>query len=263
MESFFEQLSKKQTVIHKLDTRVKIISVVIFILISSSLKSMVGLVAGALFIFLILKAVGTPFVSILHRLVWVFFFGGALIILFPFITPGNKIFTIQIGILNLSATQEGLNQALLLFFRLLSAILAVTLLNATTSFREILGGFRKLHMPALLVSIIEFTVRYFFVLKDELERMKLARKARGYNIKKSILYRDALLTMIQLIAVLFIRSMERAERVYLAMLARGYSGIQQPADRSERIQATDMLWGIGFVAFTVSMKLLEAGGMIG
>ncbi|KUO61985.1 MAG: hypothetical protein APF84_04975 [Gracilibacter sp. BRH_c7a] len=268
MNNFFEQLSNKQTIIHELDTRVKIISVVGFILISSSLQSFLGLAVGAAFLMIVLKLVGTPISPILRRLAWILVFGGALIALFPFITPGKEILAWQLGTLKISATQEGVDKAILLFLRLLSAVLAVTLLNATTGFREVINGFRKLHMPNILVSIIEFTVRYFFVLGDELTRMKLARKARGYDLNQSIINRKALMTITQLIAVLFIRSMERAERVYCAMLARGYGGVgsngeHRPVKRSERVQMADILWGIGFVCFTLSIKLLEAGGIIG
>lgn len=268
MNVFFEQLSNKQTSIHKLDTRVKILSVVGFIFVSSSLQSVFGLAVGAAFIMIILKAVGTPSTPIVHRLAWVFLFGGALIVLFPFITPGNNIYTLDLGILNISATQEGVDKAILLFLRLLSAVLAVTLLNATTGFREIINGFRKLHMPGLLVSIIEFTVRYFFVLGDELLRMKLARKARAFDLNQSIINKKALKTTAQLISVLFVRSMERAERVYCAMLARGYGGEElskdkKPVKRSERVQVADIVWGITFVCFSLSIKLLEAGGFIG
>lgn len=266
MNIFFEQLSNKQTIIHKLDTRVKIISVVGFILISSSLQSILGLAVGATFIMIILKAVGTPFSPIVQRLAWVFLFGGALIVVFPFVTPGREISSWEVGNLSITATQEGIDKAILLFLRLLSAVLAVTLLNATTRFREIITGFRKLHMPAILVGIIEFTVRYFFVLADELTRMKLARKARAYDLNQSIFNRKAFITIAQLIAVLFIRSMGRAERVYFAMLARGYGDYgreHQLVKRSEGVQVADILWGIGFVCFTLSIKLLEAGGIIG
>lgn len=266
MENFFAQLSPRDTIIHKLDTRVKILSVIGFIMISSSLQSASGLAAGAAFILFLLMAVGAPLSLVGRRLAWVMLFGGAMLVLFPFITPGRESFSWQAGFLNLTATEEGILKASLLFLRLLSAVLAVTLLNATTSFREILHGFRKLHMPGLLVDIIEFTVRYFFVLGDELNRMKLARQARAYDLGKSIFRKNSFKTIAQMISVLLLRSMGRAERVYLAMLARGYHGqpqAQGSARKSDRVQAADLLWGIGFVCMTLSIKLLEAGGLIG
>jgi len=262
MENIFIQLSDKQTVIHGLDTRIKIISVVGYILISSSLRSMVGLTLGAAFLLILLMKVGVPISLLGQRLAWVFLFGGALIILFPFITPGREIVLWQVGNLHIAATQEGVEKAVLLFLRLLSAILAVTLLNATTGFRQIINGFAKLYMPAILVGIIEFTVRYFFVLGDELTRMKLARKARAYDLKQSILLGKSLKTMAQLIAVLFVRSMERAERVYYAMLARGYRG-EQETSNDEPFLVADVVWGMGFVFFVLGIKLLEVGGWIG
>jgi cobalt/nickel transport system permease protein len=141
-------------------------------------------------------------------------------------------------------------------------VLAVGILNATTGFREIITGLRKLGVPGLLTSILEFTVRYLFVLGDELKRMKLARKARAYNMNKSILHREARKTIVQLLAVMFLRSIGRAERVYCAMLARGYNGEPSEA-KAEHIHQTDLIWGTGFIFLTLCIKLLEVGGLIG
>ena len=263
MHNFFEQLSKKDTILHRLDIRVKIISIVGFILISSSLKSILGLATGAVLIMSILIVIGTPIYAVLHRVAWVFFFGGALIIILPFITPGEDFFTWNLTVVELVATAEGVNKAIILFLRLLSAVLAVTLLNATAGFRKIIGGFRKLKMPGVLVGIIEFAVRYFFVLSDEAARMKLARKARAYDFSRSIAKKNSMKTLAQLVAVLFIRSLERSERVHLAMIARGYGNNPSTGNRSEKIQTADILWGTGFLCFTLSIKLLEVGGFIG
>jgi cobalt/nickel transport system permease protein len=226
MRNLLEPLSPKHTFLHRLDARIKLSFALAFILICSMLESVYVLAGAAFLLLVVLKAVGTPWPAVMQRLAWVLLFSGALIVFFPFLTPGKEVFSLEAGPVGITATQEGFSKAMLYGFRLLTAILAFTLLKATTGFREIMAGLRLLHVPAVLVSIIEFTIRYFFVLGDELARMKLARQARAYNLKRSIFCRRTGRILTQLLAVLFVRSLERAERVYLAMLARGYGGVK-------------------------------------
>ena len=75
-------------------------------------------------------------------------------------------------------------------------------------------------MPSLLVQIISFMIRYVNVVSDEMSRMKVARESRGFEASGIRSWRF----LGSVAAALFIRSYERGERVYLAMLARGYTG---------------------------------------
>lgn len=262
MDALFGRLSRRNTYIHRIDPRVKIISTVSFVIVTSTFHSVSSLIPGILLMLGFLAAVRIPWAYALRRLSWMLMFGGVLIILFPFITPGKEIIAFKLGSMSIAATGEGLDKAVILFCRVLSALLALTLLNATTSFREIINGLRHLHMPRILVSLLEFTVRYIFVLNDELQRMKLARKARAYDLNRSILHRDALKTMTQLLAVLFLRSVERGERVFHAMLARGYGG-EDRCCGSCRLKTADLMWGTAFVLFALSLKIIEVGGFFG
>lgn len=260
MDLVFGQVSKFNTPLHKIDTRVKIISLISYIVIASTLSSKIALFAGILLMGVLVLFARTPMSYLLKRLLWVLPFGGVLIILFPFITPGVSILKIKLGFTTLNATLQGVDKAIVLFLRLFSAMLALTVLNATTGFREVMEGFKHLKVPAILVHIVEFTVRYIFVLNDELNRMKLARKSRSYDFKQSVLHIEALRTLSQMIAVLFIRSIERGERVYNAMLSRGYGGENHCCGYC-KIKKLDLCWGTTLVVFAVFLKLTEVGGM--
>jgi len=100
------------------------------------------------------------------------------------------------------------------------SVLAVILLSSTTPFPELLKGLEKLRVPRLLTTIMSFMYRYIFVLSDELQRMRRARDSRGWSGKW--LWQAKVIG--HMIAALFLRSYERGERVYAAMLARGYDG---------------------------------------
>lgn len=100
------------------------------------------------------------------------------------------------------------------------SVLAVILLSSTTPFADLLRGMERLHVPRLLVALLSFTYRYIFVLVDEMQRMRRARDSRAWRGKW--LWQSR--TIGHMIAALFLRSYERGERVYAAMLARGYDG---------------------------------------
>lgn len=260
MDLTFGQVSKFNTPLHNIDTRVKIISLISYIVIASTLSSKLALFAGILLMGVLVLFARTPRSYFLKRLLWVLPFGGVLIIFFPFITPGVSIFRIELGFMMLDATSQGVEKAVILFLRIFSAMLALTVLNATTGFREVMDGFKHLKVPAILVHIVEFTVRYISVLIDELNRMKIARKSRSYNFKQSVFQFDALRTISQMIAVLFIRSVERGERVYNAMLSRGYGGEKHCCGYC-KIKKLDLCWGTTVVFFAVFLKIAEVGGM--
>ena len=91
---------------------------------------------------------------------------------------------------------------------------------ATTTMPEFLRGFDRLHAPRALTSIASFMIRYADVISDEVRRMRVARESRGFG-GRWIWHARAVAASA---GTLFIRSYERGERVYLAMVSRGYPG---------------------------------------
>jgi cobalt/nickel transport system permease protein len=94
------------------------------------------------------------------------------------------------------------------------------LLAATTPVRALLMGLERLHLPPVLVHIAGFTVRYLDVVLDQARRMRIARISRGHDPR----FAWQVAATARSIGSLFIRSFERGERVYLAMVSRGYTG---------------------------------------
>lgn len=117
-------------------------------------------------------------------------------------------------------------------------VITAIMLSASTSAREILIGLEKLRVPAPLVSIATFMLRYLNVINDELGRMKIARESRGFEERGLRSWR----ILAQTVGALFIRSYERGERVYLAMLSRGYIGAM-PKLSDEK----DSKWAVALV----------------
>ena len=94
----------------------------------------------------------------------------------------------------------------------------MVLLTSVTRFTDLLEVLWRLRVPSLLVTTLALLHRYLFVLIEELERMQRARRSRTFQADRATAWRGAA----QLAGHLFLRASGRAERVYLAMCARGW-----------------------------------------
>jgi cobalt/nickel transport system permease protein len=106
----------------------------------------------------------------------------------------------------------------LIVIRATLCLLTVILLSNTTPFAELLRVFRRVHVPALLVTTLALMYRYLFVLIEESERMRRARACRTYGGGR----RSTWKSLASVVGRLFVRSTERAERIHAAMCARGW-----------------------------------------
>lgn len=144
-----------------------------------------------------------------------------------FATPGNVVAEWQIGSLDLTVTDGGIVRLISLMLRTWLSVQMAILLTATTTFPDLTHALRHLYVPAVLVSIISFMYRYLFVLVEEAQRLLRARAARsaalpGKKAGGSVLWRAKVAG--GMAGQLFLRSLDRADRVYFAMVARGYRG---------------------------------------
>ena len=97
-------------------------------------------------------------------------------------------------------------------------LLTMVLLAGTTPVAELLAVLRSARVPALLVTTVALLYRYLFVLLEETERMNRARRSRTFTRHRLQTWK----TLANVIGQLFVRSTERAERIYAAMCARGW-----------------------------------------
>jgi cobalt/nickel transport system permease protein len=97
-------------------------------------------------------------------------------------------------------------------------LFTMILLANSTPFSEILAVLRRLRIPAVLMTTLALMYRYLFVLIDEAGRMKRARLSRTFAPQRARTW----VSLSSLIGQLFVRSSERAERIFHAMTARGW-----------------------------------------
>jgi cobalt/nickel transport system permease protein len=133
----------------------------------------------------------------------------------PFAGHGERV-----DWLGLSLSVDGLYGAWNIFAKGTLGVLASLLLAATTTMRDLILGLDRLHCPKVFTQIATFMLRYIDILIDDARRMRIARLSRGYDPR--------FLWQVKALAVglgaLFLRAFERGERVYLAMMSRGYTG---------------------------------------
>jgi cobalt/nickel transport system permease protein len=138
--------------------------------------------------------------------------------------------------------------------RVTLSVLAVVVLSSTTPFPTLLRGFQGLRAPALIVTIVAFMWRYLHVIGEEVRRMRIAREARGWRPRNLWQSRE---TIGGTIAALFIRSLERGERVYLAMTSRAYTGgVPAGLAGPVALRTADLLFVAGMAAFVTTARVL-------
>ncbi|MCX5406741.1 cobalt ECF transporter T component CbiQ [Streptomyces sp. NBC_00335] len=154
----------------------------------------------------------------------------AFALLMPFVAQGERV-----EFAGMSLSVSGLWGAWNVLAKGTLGVAASVLLASTTELRALLLGLQRLKLPPLLVQIASFMIRYGDVISDELRRMSIARRSRGFEARGirhwGVLAKTA--------GALFIRSYERGERVYLAMVSRGYAGSMPVIDE---VTATRTQW---------------------
>jgi cobalt/nickel transport system permease protein len=137
-------------------------------------------------------------------------------LLVPFARDGGQ----QYDLGPLVAYEEGLRTFAAVAAKATIGTVSAVLLGATTPFPEVLRGLEAMRAPRVLVMIAAFMYRYLFVIVDEVVRMRAALTARAYR-PRSALHAGALG---RVATATFLRTYARGERVYRAMLSRGYGG---------------------------------------
>src|SRR4030067_1315584 len=115
---------------------------------------------------------------------------------------------------------KGSHAAVAAFLKAFLSVLSVIILVSTTRFSNLLKGLEGLNLPILLVSMISFVYRYLFIIADEYGHIKIARESRNFGGNKLWQWK----AIGPRVGTLFLPRYRRGDRVYSAMVARGYEG---------------------------------------
>jgi cobalt/nickel transport system permease protein len=213
---FLDRYSRGRSICHRLPTGIKLIATLAVIIGGLMVPADSWPVQGIL---LCLVFVAHSFAGIPIGYLWERLFGFWIFALMLTISiPAGKGF------------QAGWDLALTILFQSTLAFLAGLWLVNVTPFDRLLHTMRRWGMPRLLVAILAFMYRYSYVVFDELHRMRTARSARGFGRGG---WWASWTSSGQLVGMLLVRSLSRAERVHGAMLARGWTGEVRTLDDVE------------------------------
>lgn len=224
-----DELARRNSVIHRIHPVVKLLVTLIFIIIVVSfdryqVREVVPLI---LFPIITIQLAELPAKPILYRL----------LLASPFI--------IGIGILNPLFDPRGWLTFLSLVLKGSITVTACLVLVATTGMNQLAQSLSALRIPKLFITIFLLTFRYISLIVDELSRMIRAYLLRAPN-QKGIKLKDSG----SFAGQLFLRSVDRAERIYHSMMLRGFRGTF-PTNRPSRITANDWIYLLGWTTFFI------------
>jgi len=228
--SFLDRYSDRDSVIHRIDPRGKLVVTLAFIA-AVVLTPFGSWLAYGLFFTVIAVLIALSRLPVSHfvkRSLVIIPFVLLVAAFIPFFREGEVAGSYNLWLWQVSVTHSGLQVLWNIMAKAWLSILSLILLTSTTSFSNILKGLEQLMMPKVMVMIMSFMYRYIFLLTDEVLRMKQARDSRNFGGGRKLWQIG---TVGNMIGTLFIRSYERGERVYASMVARGFDGHVRTLER--------------------------------
>jgi len=217
---FLDKFSYADGFLHRRDARVKTVAVAAVLVALNVLRTPPWYIpaAAAALLAAAVAVARLPLFYVFRRAAFVLPFALVIGIFLPFTTEGETLVTFNFAGLEATMTYAGARLYATLVGKAYLSLAFVTLLLATTPFGTLIKALAWFRVPAFFLALLSFTYRYIFVFVDECERLQRAWAARYFGRRRLAQF----LTLAPAVGALFVRSYERAERIWAAMLSRGY-----------------------------------------
>ena len=249
------------SLLHRLDPRVKIAGTLLYIISLFLVHHYIGLVVAALIFGVMVRMSNVPFRFMVKGLKPIMMMLVFTALLHLFCTPGKAIFSL--GVLHI--TIEGVQKCIFLTVRLTLMMIGSSLMTLTTTPNQLTDGIeqmlrplRKLHIPvhefALMMSI---ALRFIPILMEELDKIMKAQLARGADFESgNFLHRQK--NMLPILLPLFASAMRRANELAYAMDARCYHGGEgRTKMKPLRYGYRDMIGYISIVCYLIVLIAVD------
>ena len=221
------QYYQTESVIHRLDPRVKLVGTIFYIISLFLINNIWGYLVAALFLAFMIKLSNVPFKFMIKGMKAIVFLLLITVIFNMFLTPGEVL--VSLG--KLAITKEGVKLAVLMAVRLSFLIVGSSIMTLTTTPNNLTDGMEKLMKPlrklrvpvheiAMMMSI---ALRFIPILLEETDKIMKAQIARGADFESGNIIKKAK-AMVPLLVPLFISAFRRANDLAMAMEARCYRG---------------------------------------
>lgn len=221
------QYYQTESVIHRLDPRVKLAGTVIFIISLFCFDKGWGYIGAAIFLAIVIKLSKVPFKFMIKGMRSIMFILMITVVFNLFLTPGEVV----VSFWKLQITKEGIRIAVFMVIRLAMLLIGSSVMTLTTTPNNLTDGMEKamrplkvLHLPvheiAMMMSI---ALRFIPILMEETDKIMKAQLARGADFESGNIFKKAK-AMVPLLVPLFISAFRRANDLAMAMEARCYRG---------------------------------------
>ena len=259
------QYYKGDSLVHKLDPRVKIILTILFVVMIFLCKNFFSLATVLGFIILSVALSKVPFrmfFKSLKPIVPIVFFT-AIINIF-YITGGKELFSLGF----IKITEKGLYTAVFMAIRIIFLIISSSLLTYTTvptqltdAIERLLSPLKAVHVPVhTLAMMMTLALRFIPTLIEEVERITNAQKARGADFESGT-FMDKIKALIPILIPLFISAFRRAYELSYAMTCRCYTGGEgRTRMKLMKMRVSDFISLGFFILMIVAVMLINRYG---
>ncbi len=231
-----EEFSEGNSFLHRADPRVKILIFAIFSVLCAVASGIKTPTLFLLYSFILLLIARLKIKSLIARLLIANFFIAFIWFFIPLTYPGNSYVTLG----SMKISHEGLRYALSITIKCNAIIIATITLLSTSSIFSIAHAMLHLRVPKKLVTIFFLFYRYITVIHEEYLKIKKAIALRGFVPKTNL---NTYKTYAYIVGGMLIKSYERAEEIYKAMLCRGFKGYF-PLFEHFYIRKSDIIFGV-------------------
>jgi len=221
------QYYQTDSVIHRMDPRVKLGGTVLYIISLFFFKNYLGYLVAALFLGMVIKLSKVPFKFMVRGMKAIVFLLAITVLFNLFLTPGTPL----ISLWKLTITQEGLTLAVTMSIRLSLLVIGSSIMTLTTTPNNLTDGMERMMRPLKLFKVpvhevammMSIALRFIPILLEETDKIMKAQIARGADFESGNLIKRAK-ALVPLLVPLFISAFRRANDLAMAMEARCYRG---------------------------------------
>jgi len=250
-----EPMARGTSPLHALDPRVRLLACLALSLtaaLAQGVRTPIVILSVGLLLTVCTRA---SFGLVFSRLCTVNLFVGFLWLLLPFTAPGLPVW----HAMGLTLSREGVQLALQITVKTNAIFFCMLSLMATIPAPALGRAMAALHVPAKFSFLFLFTYRYLHVIAEEYVRLATAARLRGFVPATD---RRTYRTYAALVAMVLVKSYDRSQRVYQAMLLRGFTGIFPSLDRFQA-RRKDWIFLIVIVTIVVWAAWLDCWGRNG
>lgn len=212
-----ESFAVGTSVIHRLDPRLRVVFTTVFAFFVAFSKQFPTLVGALIISMILIYFSESNLWEVAKRLTLVNVFNLIIWLLLPFTYEGDPLFHLW----SFTGSYDGVVLAAQITFKSNTILLAFIGLIATMSIATLGHALNRIYLPDKIVYLLLMTYRYVTVIEQEYQRLIIAAKVRGFLPKSNM---HTYKTYAYMFGMLLVRAMARAERVYQAMLCRGFKG---------------------------------------